>query len=188
MAANPRVRTSNVFESTGTDYLEPFIESTISAAARFRRVLLVIIITSVLAFGAFWNARLGSWINARLETARSAQHYWDLKERLLQIPAELNAVNQSLSQTPAGNEAYKLAEQKRSLEGERERVQQEMDHTDPGAVQWLQRKGLQSKDAIAAEVGRLEDQKARHRSIPIPFFGIDLDINDLGLLGGFTFV
>ena len=62
------------------DYLHPFIGATITAAARFRRVLIVIIVASTLAFGAFWNARSGSWFDSRIKVAHDAEVYFTLKE------------------------------------------------------------------------------------------------------------
>src|SRR6185436_4578276 len=85
MPTDQKQRTRPVVDDRGTDYLEPFIEATISAATRFRRVLLVIIVTSVLVFGAFWNARVGSWLDSRFDMANNAKEYFYVSDRLAEI-------------------------------------------------------------------------------------------------------
>jgi hypothetical protein len=61
-------------------YLKPFIESTIDAAARFRRVLIIMTIASILAFGAWWNSLNETWFNTRLKAARRGEAYLTLKD------------------------------------------------------------------------------------------------------------
>src|ERR1051325_5499773 len=81
-------------KSTSTEYLKPFIEATIASAARFRRVLIVLIVTSILAFGAFWNAAEWSWINSRIHVARAAETHLSIEE----AKEQLNAANKMLQE------------------------------------------------------------------------------------------
>jgi hypothetical protein len=67
-------------EPSEVAYLKPFIESTIDAAARFRRVLIVMTIASILAFGAWWNSLEETWFNSRIAAARSGEAYLNLKD------------------------------------------------------------------------------------------------------------
>jgi hypothetical protein len=186
MAANPRIRNSSISEASGTDYLEPFIEATISAATRFRRVLLVLIITSVLAFGAFWNARAGSWINSRIDTANEAKKYLDLQT---QISFDLKNVEQSMNQAQTGTDVYKnLEAQKQNLEKDQKQVLENMRNTKPHVLRWLEIRNINKTEDLTPVITQLENERSGYRRIHIPFFNNAYDINDLGLLGGFTFV
>jgi len=81
------------------EHLSPFLEATIASSARFRRVLIVLIVTSVLAFCAFWNARPGSWLNSRVQVTRTAQNLltrdetaYELNKRKFELDHITNAL------------------------------------------------------------------------------------------------
>lgn len=82
-------------EPAEVEYLRPYIQSTIDAAARFRRVLIVMVTASILAFGAFWNSLDWTWFNARIAAARRAEAYVSLEEinrQLLKKERELDNI------------------------------------------------------------------------------------------------
>jgi len=161
---------------SNTEYLKPLIEATAASASRFRRVLIVMIIASILAFGAFWNARRGSWLNSRIDVALLGNEYLTLKDKVSRIESEL-------TYGPSDPRMTALYEQKKELEGNVKSDKYE------DAKAWLKYRGMQDREQLAESVKKLE--QARVDSvllIKIPFFGIVVDINDLGLLGGFTFV
>lgn len=170
------------------DYLDPFIEGTITAAARFRRVLIVLITASVLAFGAFWNSREGSWLNSRVATASMAKEYLALEAKLTTINNKLLQIDEELKNPEkTEDERKKLGDQKQLLEKDKQEAENgKFDRAD--AKKWY--------DIKKFNEGELNDfaeelEKARLQSvllIHIPFFGTTFDVNDLGLLGGFTFV
>lgn len=64
--------------------VEKYVEACALASSRARFVLIVIITASVLAFGAFWNSREGSWIDSRLRVARAAVKWWEFKPEVRQ--------------------------------------------------------------------------------------------------------
>lgn len=185
-------------------YLEPFIEATITAATRFRQVLIVLITASVLAFGAFWNARQGSWLNSRVEMARKGKKYLAAKDTLELIEADLEKLKleklkEETSPVPKEKEAERkafderlkaLEERRGKLEHQRAQVQKDIGATNSDVKRWTDELyKFNNEGQIIPFIERLE--AARVESVillRIPFFGVVLDINDLGLIGGFTFV
>jgi hypothetical protein len=84
-------------ENLETAYLEPYIEATIAASSRFRRVLIVMVTASILAFGAYWNSRDEGWFNSRIVAARRGEAYLSLKKKgydLSHIEKELTELNE----------------------------------------------------------------------------------------------
>ena len=157
----------------GTDYLTPFIEATIASAARFRRVLIVLIIGSVLAFSAFWNAVEWSWLNSRIKLTRTAEAVIALHE----IDEELGTHQAEPERTQ-----FLL-----NLKKDREDF---LKHRDvENARRWLNMAGFTTSESLKRHAERLETSlQARILVINVPVLGIVIDVNDLGLLGGFTFV
>lgn len=173
------------------DYLKPFIESTIAAAGRFRRVLIVLIIASVLAFGAFWNHRQGSWLNSRVSTARAAERFFNAQDALLQNEKRYQALNEQIANIASEKveERKKLEEERSKLETQLRADRESIKNTSSDVQQWINLNKFQSKSELGPVIQRLEAARVDHiLLIRIPFFGVVLDVNDLGLLGGFTFV
>jgi hypothetical protein len=188
-------------EPLEVDYLNPFIEATITAAARFRRVLIVVIVASTLAFGAFWNARSGSWLNSRINVAHNAEAYLTLSEdgeRLGDISKALTKIEGQLNDADLTEETRKkLDEEKEKLIDERDRLlkrkeklEQNVGKSDlDNAQKWLANRGIRTLGQLKPYAERLDTARVDYIVlIRIPFFGIVLDVNDLGALGGFTFV
>jgi hypothetical protein len=188
-------------KSTDSEYLEPFIDATIASAARFRRVLIVVILTSVLAFGAFWNAAQWSWINSRIRVAHNAEAYLSLEK----IKEQLNDTNQMLKEHQeklaradlSKEEVDKLRGEETQLRRDAESKTKEKDKLEKAlsdddykdARQWVTQRGIKKPEHVTPYVQRLETIRVENvLLIRIPFFGIILDVNDLGLIGGFTFV
>jgi hypothetical protein len=157
----------------GTDYLKPFLEATIASAARFRRVLIVLIVSSVLAFGAFWNAVQWSWLNSRIKLVRTAEAVLAVDE-----------INEELGTLQASTERAHL------LLAEKSKYEALLVGRDVGnARRWLKLGGFTTSESLNRYAERLELSRQQHALlIPVPGLGRVFDINDLGLLGGFTFV
>ena len=105
------------------DYLKPFIESTIAAAARFRRVLIVMITASILSFGAFWNSLAETWFNSRIAAARSGEALLTLDEiqhRLKTIESDLTTIEAKGSQKLDEKEIQALTDKQQGLNREKE--------------------------------------------------------------------
>lgn len=183
------------------DYLRPFIEATTAAAARFRRVLIVMIIASTLSFVAFWNSRSESWLNARISLAHTAETYVLLKK----IGEKLNTNNLAVKSLEGQLNDQKLDKGQRDLLSaestgrlqEREQLINEKQHLEESyskndfdkAERWLGRRRFTNMDQVQSYAQKLESSRIDNVVlIRIPFFGVVLDVNDLGALGGFTFI
>lgn len=187
-------------QSTQIEHLQPYMEATIAASARFRRVLIVVIISSVLAFSAFWNARAGSWLNSRAEFLRTAQRVQASEEadaELAKCQRELNEIEKGLAvEVSAGAKAALLKDQQR-LNEEKQQLTQKIDELktylkdrELEPVQnWIKANGITS----SRQIEMISDPLTRALTnyvvlFHIPFFGAIFDVNELGLIGGFTFV
>lgn len=146
-----------------SEELKQSIEATTSSSSRGRRVLIVLITASVLAFGAFWNSRQGSWINSRVRVASGA-------EKLLRLNKEYYA---------GGTTEQRKEEIVREL--------QSKIYDEP--KRFISIRGLQTSEELDPLIKKVRDiQTERVMFIHVPFFGVLFDINDLGMLGGFAFV
>lgn len=188
-------------DSSKIDQLNKFIEATTSAAARFRRVLIVVIVASTLAFGAFWNSRAGSWLNSRIRLAQNAATVLSLEEtskKLVEVDKALSRTDQKISQSDVGKEEKRKAEElrtslldtKEELLKDEKTVEQSISKSDLETAQtWLEKRGFRTSAQLKTYSDRLDQARVDYIVlIRIPFFGIVLDVNDLGALGGFTFV
>jgi len=182
------------------EHLIPFLEATIASSARFRRVLIVLIFASVLAFCAFWNARPGSWLKSRVQVARTAQNLQASDETETELNNRKLALNQ-ITKALTGNIS---TEEKASLTREQQRLNEEIqqfslrledlkaylkDRDAEAAKEWSHINGLTSSTQVEAVREPLErartDQVLR---VHVPVLGISFDVNELALIGGFTFV
>ena len=133
-----------------------WIPAPMSVHLRGRFIIIVLVTSAVLAFGAFWNSRQGSWLNSRLIVARAALqwHSWDQQTRKT-LPED----------------QQKLFDQSKDFAERR-------GFADP-----------QSKDELRAYIQKLQEfQTENVNFVRIPFFGVVFDVNDLGLIAGFTFL
>ncbi|MDQ2922650.1 MAG: hypothetical protein M3R52_13695, partial [Acidobacteriota bacterium] len=150
-------------EEPFSEEIKQHLDATTASSSRGRRVLIVLITASVLAFGAFWNSRQGSWINSRVRVASSADKY-------LRLNKEYYANGTS-------------DERKREIE----RELQSKAYDEPKAFIGI--RGLQTSEELDPLIKKVRDIQTEHvMFIHVPFFGVLFDINDLGMLGGFAFV
>lgn len=167
------------------------IEAAKQSSDRGRQVLLVIQITCIVIFVAAWHEIGDGWIHIRLRTAQAAVWYLDCSAD--QHPEE-GAGNSSAIGTPKDkhDECHYLVEQSQAT------------------VAAFGCQNTQEKPFCTDEVDRAKRLIARLRLSPVearqlldnlrksfidhtitvavPFFGVTLDVNDLGLLGGITFL
>jgi hypothetical protein len=185
------------------DYLRPFIEATIAASSRFRRVLIVVIIASILGFGAFWNSRKGSWINSRVNFVYQANDCFDLKTKKDQLEGRVDTKSRDLAEAENKlktnldeTEKARIEKERDTLKSEKDVLLNEIKKLDDNLsknyakeADWLKARDITNKDQLNLITQRLENARLEYVSlVRIPFFGIVFDVNDLGLLGGFTFV
>jgi hypothetical protein len=141
------------------EHLTAYISAAAQATARARGVLILIIVVTVLVFGSFWNSRQGSWISERIR-ATSA---------VLQLPEVRGQVPVDDASTPKPKQLT------------REQVER--------AREYLHlRPHLTDRDASRDMLRKLEEIQTQNvLYIRLPFFGLIVDVNDLGILGGFAF-
>lgn len=160
---------------TEIDFLQQYSEAVKDSTNRTRQILLVMVIASILMFAAFWNSREGSWSNSRLGSAKALYAYLEneeakrttalLKERGVQVPAEILAKAEPLATPPGEDEIYTKAKELKER--------------------------LPSKTLKQAEDNLFWTQKIRTEQkgqVQVPVLGISFDVNDLGLLGGFSLI
>lgn len=123
------------------------MDSTVEAAKRTRRVLVLVVTASILGFAGLWNSRQDSWANARLARLRTMYSLWDTRP-----PINSNE-----------EEIY------RNLEF------------------WRQSGYLTTKEDLLSKIHTLEAVRNDQLRVRVPFFGVEFDINDLGILAGMTF-
>jgi hypothetical protein len=146
-------------------HLITYIEASVRTTTRSREILILIIIVSVLVFGAFWNSRQGSWINERLRILSAAKEYKDREKTLAGLQR-----------------------------GTPEYIEAKIDLNKPrfaDAAHFLALRPGSLPDAAAVEKmkNKLEEIETEHvLYLKLPFFGLFMDVNDLGLFGGFTFI
>jgi hypothetical protein len=129
--------------------LEQYIASTIDAARRTRRVLVLVVTAIILSSAGLWNSRQDNWPSARLGRLRAMYLMWD-------------------STAPPNNSN-----------------EQEIRE----ALQFARQYGsLTSREDLLSRIHTLEAARIDQLKVRIPFFGVEFDINDLGVLTGMTFV
>lgn len=131
--------------------IQPYIEAAAGSGNRGRFVIIVIIVTSVVAFGGYWNSRQGAWIMSRIRTAQAALKDWD----------STAAHAQGLCQKGP---------------------------TEPALRDFVSKYGFCRSDELRDWLFSLERARTDYvLTLRAPFFGIVFDVNDLGILAGFTF-
>lgn len=203
-------------ESSEIAYLKPFIESTIDAAARFRRVLIVMTIASILAFGALWNSLDETWFNSRIAAARGGEAYLTLKDifyRLTQIEKDVSDLTVKAQEEKEEKNKRELEEKVRGLNTDKdallrdstkilkERFDKDIPLTGARTLgealqskdfqiveRWIKQRMIPNKEQAGQYAQKLEDARTGNiLLIHIPFSGNVFDVNTLGLWGGITF-
>ncbi len=146
------------------DHVLTYIDASARTATRSREILILIIIVSVLVFGAFWNSRQGSWISERIRIHTEVL-------ALLQQEQEVAKLRPGTPEKFAADAVLAGRRFDRAREFLAERPQ------------------LRDPEAVRAAKHRLQEIVTEHvLYVKVPFFGLVMDVNDLGMLGGFTFI
>ena len=200
------------------NYLKPYLDATASAASRHRTIVVIIVTTSVLVFGTLWNSIFFGWFNARVGVLESATVVLNsaLERRKLITLSNLRKHLPTVSDQNA-NEVRTAIDHLIEEIGYRtnEEIDQKITELDllmdeelkiSGPLLDYKMKtiyGLNKFDYREIEISRLvalttriepiksELQHVKGQSaylIRVPFFGIAFEVNDLGFLGGITFV
>lgn len=206
-----------MFQSAEIEYLKPFIESTIDAAARFRRVLIVMVIASILAFGAFWNSLAETWFNSRIVAARKGEAYLsleDIRDDLIKTEKNLSVVEAKERNETEEGKKQELEEKKRELKDNQDKLrssaakvlnerfhkkveitearqlEEELQKEDYLSVKdWISQRMMPDKEQAGRYAQSLEQARTSNiLLINIPFSGSVFDVNSLGLWAGITFM
>ncbi len=157
------------------------VGTTEKASRRVRYVLMVIVTASIIAFSSFWNALNFGWKNQRLEL--------------------LSALSHSLNRDPELYTKIMEGDEKGSLDGYidnefRKKIinNRSIKNVDDflndlkNAIKYYRPETLGEggvKELLKNSRTREEESV---KTIKIPFFNIGFDINDLGFIGGFSFL
>ena len=176
------------------------IDSAKQASDRGRQVLLVIQITCIVIFVAAWHEIPDGWTHARLRTAQASVWFLD---------CQTAAHPESESATPGKTEVTDPKKDQSISEKRHDEchylVDQSLVDPQPSACSRTEREPFCSDEIKRAKtyitLARLTPAEARKRletlqsafiehtiTVSVPFFGITLDVNDVGLLGGITFL
>jgi hypothetical protein len=169
------------------------VKLTKEASDRGRRVLLLMQITCIVVFMAAWHELPESWIYARLRTAQAS--VWFLDCSLEQHP-ELAQAKQPVTELEKNrhDECHYLASAASASPtlGSLSKCDRTPESPFcPGEIQhakeFLARRMLTPVEARKHLDNLHQSFVERTMNVAVPFLGITLDVNDLGLLGGITF-
>lgn len=194
-------------ESLDIEYLKPFIGSSIEAAARFRRVLIVMVTASVLGFGAFWNSTSLGWFSSRVELSRKAEKYLTLRDMssklaLLEPPEDSNESDEERrlrlkkvkDEKPIifrdANRLLRMEAPTHAWVSNLNELENELNSKEyDQAKEWINLRGFYNTNAAMQYAQKLDDARTLNvLLVHTPFFGTVFDVNALGVLGGFTFM
>jgi hypothetical protein len=134
--------------------LKEYIDGCYRASNRTRFVLIIIVLSSILIFTAFWNSRQSSWTNLRLKRAKDSLKY----------------------------EIWKKRNKKDIPKSKSERKDYEK------AIEFAKTRNINNSKQMEELISELQNiQSTGIKNVHVRFLGIIIDVNDLGLLGGFTF-
>src|SRR5947209_4102070 len=68
------------------EHVATFIEASARATTRSREILILIIVVSVLVFGAFWNSRQTSWISERMSRLTDSHDLMKMRTEAAALP------------------------------------------------------------------------------------------------------
>lgn len=142
------------------DFLHQYTQAAKESTDRTRKILLLMIVASILMFAAYWNSRSWGWTSSRLALAKATFDILDNEKQRMKNPSypELK--------TPPGEEKL--------YDNAREYIKD-----------WPSRTWYQAQESV------FWSQKIRTEQvgqIQVPVLGISFDVNDLGMLGGFTLI
>lgn len=169
-------------ESIG--YIKQYIDASAESADRVRFVLIVMVTASILAIVAFWNSRQGGWPLARLVVATNAEKFYDPNTKKL-IPLDDNKHNQEVWLRFFDEQLY----QDQKNQADKDKYWNDRRQAYESARKFIYGARFADLDHLKQHVQYLERTRIEKvLTITVPFFGIVLDINDLGIFAGITFI
>lgn len=146
------------------DFLKQYTDAAKESTNRTRHILLVMIVASILLFAAVWNSRISGWGYSRLVIARAAQ----------------DILKHDQDQRDWKNEKYRPVDLLETLENKNDRDRYER------AKKFLSMSRVTSEQAEPALFWAQQVRAEQVGRIQVPVLGISIDVNDVGMLGGFS--
>lgn len=175
----------NAMDDRQRQDFEDYMTAAIYASDRSRRVLLVMITASVLAFAAFWNSRDDSWIRDRIDCVAAAVAVLPEKSSMCALGGSALYGRFQYAQTlrlPVTLDGHiSCAERGTSASAGR----QEISSRGQACANHYRLHDKQQAEDLLQKLNLLWVHDAL--MIRVPFFGFMFDVNDLGILSGFTF-
>jgi len=142
------------------DFLRQYSDAAKHSTDRTRQVFLLMIAASILIYAASWNSGMSGWANARLALARATERILSHEEERKKNPliGEL--------QVPRGKaELYAFAKEN---------------------IEWSGITLYQAQQNLN-QIQQVRGEQINHIQVPMAGFGgINFDVNDLAMFGGFT--
>ncbi len=191
---------------------QPYLDAVGASSKRSRMAVIVMVIASVLALDGFWNSRQGSWTSCRLRVARDAADWFVFADSdsssskiskgqnendTLKIAAFVRDIKRRLK--PELMSCYKLPPgvrfslplgiRKELASGKINTFSQDTIDRIDQAWRFVSTHEFTSAKRLDKFIEILEQARINTViTLPVPFFGVTFDVNDLGLLGGLTFI
>lgn len=199
------------------DYLKLYLDAAIDSSSRHRKIVVIMVTASILILGTLWNSVFFGWLNSRVKIHESASTVLNsiLKKKSIEKLKLLEENTTPLSESLQG-ELFKaqirhLTEKTGTFDNYDNKVNELnslvtleishcKDYLDFKALEVFNARNFDEisndSEKVAALLSRIEPQKQELQKVKgqnfflirIPFFGIAFEINDLGFLGGTTFV
>ncbi|MBI3881549.1 MAG: hypothetical protein HY301_15990 [Verrucomicrobia bacterium] len=156
---------------------DSYIKATIDAGARSRVLVFALLTASVAFFAGAWKSRPGSWEDTRLEMARDGYLYWEA------VVNKESTTNReiSLSITGSNSGGYSTNFYKPVEPPPRKRIDQ------------IRRYLLETRKITTQEEAKhyyddlMKERIETVMHVKVPIFGVQFDINDIGIMAGLTF-
>jgi len=148
--------------------LSAYLDRVNEASARVRQTLYVLVTASIVIFAAVWDTQSTGWPYQRAVISQAEYKYfgWDTKKE-----AELSSNKAQKAQL----DLFRRSKQYANLSGH-----------------WDQKFDTQTITEMRMHVKALADAASKSYAdltiIKVPVFGVAIDVNDFGTLGGFVFV
>lgn len=148
------------------EHVKTYLDACARSSKRARDILVLLIITTVLLFGAFWNSRSESWTGSRILQDERSLALPEMQPPCVTLP---NSAKPCATVAAAPLNSDEAANARAYLD---------------------ERPSLKGHPAtVAAALEKLEGiQTDEIYYVRLPFFGIVFDVNDAGAIGGFALV
>lgn len=163
----------------GTEVVFQLIDAVNQSGKRVRFIITVIVTASILAFASLWNSMDFSWKQKRIDMLENLNYY---VERF-----GGNNFIKKLRDHPNKDYPEFIRKKLAGLKNVKEEEIPEIEEKLSMAIKYFEPEKIGKKvmDDLLSAYKRLDEEQIK--TFKIPFFMAVFDINDLGLIGGFSF-